>query len=181
MLIDLDLNLIECNDNALLKDHESNNKTAISETLNKMNEIKKCIFDEAHDNMLKSQTRQKRGNDKRANLKYSITIGTKVLLRKHNRDDRKGGKLIKPWIGPYTVTSISSKSNCSLKNVNNVVLIKKFNLTSLYLYKQKIVNNDNIQQEVVTNFQTKMMSKVNLLSKMMNQESQMTLLNMESV
>ena len=55
------------------------------------------------------------------------------FLRNHKRDDIKCGKLVKPWIGPYTVTTISSKNNCSLKNVNKEVLIKKYNITSLFL------------------------------------------------
>nr|XP_047127156.1 uncharacterized protein LOC124808083 [Hydra vulgaris] len=114
-----------------------------------MNEMRKCIFDEAYKNIQKSQVRQKRDYDKRVNPKNSIAIGTKVLLRNHKRDDRKGGKLVKPWIGPYTVTNISNTNNCSLKNEKNVILKKKYNLTSLSLYKEKTLSNGSIQIEEV--------------------------------
>nr|XP_047123400.1 uncharacterized protein LOC124806478 [Hydra vulgaris] len=113
--IDIDQNLIDYNDNATLIEDDSQNKKTILETFNKMNEMKKCIFDEAYENIQKSQVRQKRDYDERVNPKNSIAIGTKVLLRNHKRDDRKGGKLVKPRIGPYTVTNISSTNNCSLK------------------------------------------------------------------
>ena len=75
-----------------------------------------------------------------------------MLLRNHKRDNRKDGKLVKPCIGPYMVTTISSKNNCSLKNVNDLVLKKKYNVTSLFFYKEKTLNNDNIQEEINNNF-----------------------------
>nr|XP_047143091.1 uncharacterized protein LOC124817279 [Hydra vulgaris] len=124
--IDIDQNLIDYNDNATLIEDDSQNKKAILETFNKMNEMKKCIFDEAYENIQKSQVRQKHNYDKRVNPKNSIAIGTKVLLRNHKRDDRKGGMLLKPWIGPYT-----------------------YNLTSLSLYKEKTLCNGSIQIEEV--------------------------------
>ena len=78
-LIDMDGNLIEYND-AILKDDVSNNKKANLETFIKMNEMKKCIFDEAYKNIQKSQTRLKRDNEKKVNPNNSIAIRTKVLL-----------------------------------------------------------------------------------------------------
>ena len=80
--IDIDQNLIDYNDNATLIDDDSNNKKAIMETLNKMNEMKKCIFNEAYENIQKSSKRQKRDYDKRVNPKNSITIGTKFVIAK---------------------------------------------------------------------------------------------------
>nr|XP_047132569.1 uncharacterized protein LOC124811261 [Hydra vulgaris] len=107
-----------------------------------MNKMKNKIFDDAYKNIEKSQKRQKHDYDKRIAPNNEISINKKVLLRNSRRDDRKGGKLVKPWTGPYIVTSISSTNNCTLKNLKGQILKTKYNLTKLCLYNEKITNDE---------------------------------------
>ena len=120
--IDLDCNLIDFSDDNALSNDDSSNKKIISETFHAMNKMKNELFDEAYQNIEKSQKRQKLDYNRRIAPNYEIRINKKVLLRNSRRDDRKGGKLVKPWTGPYTVTSILSTNNSTLKNLKGLIL-----------------------------------------------------------
>ena len=104
----IDWNLIEYNDNYILKGNESNKKKKkFLETFNKMNETKKCIFDDA--------TKTFKSHQQGKNL-TTIRVNPKTVLEQlqnHKCGDRKGGKLVKPWIGLYMVTTSSSKKQCA--------------------------------------------------------------------
>ncbi|XP_065640571.1 uncharacterized protein LOC136073130 [Hydra vulgaris] len=140
--IDIDCNLIDFNDSNALSNDDFSNKKIVSDTFHAMNKMKNKIFDDAYKNIEKSQKRQKHDYDKRIAPNNEISINKKVLLRNSKRDDRKGGKLVKPWTGPYIVTSISSTNNCTLKNLKGQILKTKYNLTKLCLYNEKITNDE---------------------------------------
>ncbi|XP_047122523.1 uncharacterized protein LOC124806000 [Hydra vulgaris] len=124
--IDIDCNLIDFNDSNALSNDDFSNKKIVSDTFHAMNKMKNKIFDDAYKNIEKSQKRQKHDYDKRIAPNNEISINKKVLLRNSRRDDRKGGKLVKPWTGPYIVTSISSTNNCTLKNLKGQILKTNF-------------------------------------------------------
>ena len=107
------------NDDTALSNDGSSNKKIISETFHAVNKMKNEFFDEVYQNIEKSQKRQKLDYERRLAPNYETSINKKVLLRNRRCDDRKGGKLVKPWTGPYIVTSISSTNNCTLKKGSN--------------------------------------------------------------
>ncbi len=51
--------------------------------------------------------------------------GDLVLVRNSARDSRKGGKLNKRWLGPYTITSLKEKGLYRVKNPHTGRDIKK--------------------------------------------------------
>ena len=58
----------------------SSNKKIITETFHAMNKMKNELFDEAYQNIEKSQKRQKLDYDRRIAQNYEISINKKVLL-----------------------------------------------------------------------------------------------------
>ena len=59
-----------------------------------------------------------------------------VLLHNSRRDGRKGDKLQKPWIGPYTVVESLGKGRYVLSNLKNGrKLKKKTNICRLKLFR----------------------------------------------
>ena len=69
-----------------------------------------------------------------------LSRGTLVLLRNSQRDGRKGGKLQKRWIGPYSVSDSLGKGVYKLCNPTNGKNLKKaVNICRLKIYHSKNV------------------------------------------
>ncbi|CAK9302420.1 unnamed protein product [Gordionus sp. m RMFG-2023] len=67
-----------------------------------------------------------------------------VLAWNHKRSDRKGGKMLNPWIGPYLINKIFDKGVYELITTNNLILKTKYNLSNL---KEFIVRNNEYPDE----------------------------------
>ena len=68
-----------------------------------------------------------------------LSRGTLVLLRNSQRDGRKGGKLQKRWIGPYSVSDSLGKGVYKLCNPTNGKNLKKaVNICRLKIYHSKM-------------------------------------------
>ena len=63
-----------------------------------------------------------------------IRVGDAVLLRNNRLSDRKGGNFAFKWLGPYFVTSVSTKGVAMLKNRDGKILLKKYNIAQLKPY-----------------------------------------------
>ena len=60
----------------------------------------------ASKNIKTAQAQQKANYDNRHQIKRSFAIGQKVWLKNMKRADRKGGKMIYPWTGPFVIANI---------------------------------------------------------------------------
>jgi len=67
-------------------------------------------------NITEAQLRQRESYAKR-HLKSNTNFkpGDKIILKNLRRNDRKGGWSLMPWIGPFTIESISDKNTCVKK------------------------------------------------------------------
>ena len=117
--------------------------------------IRKSIHEKASANISKSREMQKFYYDRRNSAPFSITIGSKVLLKNNSRDDRKGGKFSCRWGGPYVITGLTDKGAASLQNMKGKKLKKKYNASQLIEY-HKTVPDDLIDDcEEVEEFNEK--------------------------
>lgn len=69
-------------------------------------------------------------------------IGDKVLLKNLKRDDRKGGWILKPWVGPYIINNIINNKLCVLKNGNKVLKTKQLLKNIKKFYESTSDEND---------------------------------------
>ncbi|XP_065313505.1 uncharacterized protein LOC135922911 isoform X1 [Gordionus sp. m RMFG-2023] len=109
----------------------------------KMAHLKK-ITELAIQNIGIAQLKQKKDYEKRSNGSKSFILGQKVLAWNHKRSDRKGGKMLNPWIGPYLINKIFDKGVYELITTNNLILKTKYNLSNL---KEFIVRNNEYPDE----------------------------------
>ena len=70
----------------------------------------------ASKNIKTAQAQQKANYDNRHQIKRSFAIGQKVWLKNMKRADRKGGKMIYPWTGPFVIANIV-KNTCTLEGL----------------------------------------------------------------
>lgn len=70
--------------------------------------------DNVHDNILDAQLRQKASYSKRyLQLENIFEKGDEVLLKNLRRENRKGGRVFMPWIGPFIIHDILDKKMCT--------------------------------------------------------------------
>ena len=100
----------------------------IDEIIESMVNIREQIEKTAGVNIKKAQERQRNSYNSRHENKAPIKEGDKVLLRNLKRDDRKGGKVSKPWLGPYTCQNLYKNNCCQLQSNDGTLLKKKYNL-----------------------------------------------------
>lgn len=80
------------------------------------------VESKAIQNINEAQLRQRESYAKRhlkADTKFNP--GDKVLLKNLRRNDRKGGWSLMPWIGPFTIESISDKNTCVLRRGDKLI------------------------------------------------------------
>lgn len=73
--------------------------------------------------------------------------GDKVLLKNLKRNDRKGGWSVMPWIGPFTIESISDKNTCTLKKGDRVLKSKQHLKNIKKFYEPSHENHTFINSE----------------------------------
>lgn len=131
---------------------EEPSSMSVDEITSSMCAIKKEISERASNNIAQAQLKQKKDYSKRRGKCQTIKEGDKVLLRNLKRDDRKGGKCQKTWLGPYVCSKIHDKNLCELKSEGNDTLKKRYNMKHLRIYHQRQVvktstGNDKPERE----------------------------------
>jgi len=82
------------------------------------------VENKAMKNIDEAQLRQRESYAKRhSKADTLLNPDDKVLLKNLRRNYRKGGWSVMPWIGPFTIESISDKNTCVLRRGDK--LIKK--------------------------------------------------------
>lgn len=114
-ILPLDLQFSTKNFESNVTFNEDNFTSLLSEKFQAIEELRKTVFSKAAGNITKAQKRQSKAYNKRHDLKHNFTIGTQVLLRNMRRDDRKGGKLTQPWLGPFTIVKLFHNNTCYLR------------------------------------------------------------------
>lgn len=96
----------------------------------------------AKKNIDEAQLRQRESYAKRhSKADTMFNPGDKVLLKNLRRNDRKGGWSVMPWIGPFTIESISDKNTCTLKKGDRVLKSKQHlkNIKKFYEPSQETI------------------------------------------
>jgi len=82
--------------------------------------------DSVHENILDAQVKQKSSYAKRYPQSDStFKKGDEVLLKNLRREDRKGGWVFMPWIGPFILNYILDKKKCILSRGKTVLKTKQ--------------------------------------------------------
>ena len=98
-----------------------------------MEDIQKRMYEKAKRNIKQAQDRQKKQYDKRR-CPILFKYGDKVLHKNLLRNDRKGGRFIERWNGPYSILECLGENTYKLKNSDGVALQKKANGCNLKSY-----------------------------------------------
>lgn len=109
----------------------------------------------AKKNIDEAQLRQRESYAKRhSKADTMFNPGDKVLLKNLRRNNREGGWSVMPWIGPFTIESISDKNTCTLKKGDRVLKSKQHlkNIKKFYesLQENHIFINSEAEIELIS-------------------------------
>ncbi|CAK9291934.1 unnamed protein product [Gordionus sp. m RMFG-2023] len=106
----------------------------------------KGIFKTAAKNIIKAQIKQQRDYKTHNAAKNALYhINDKVLVWNNRQADRKGGKMLQPWVGPYTIVKIVN-CNVELSSSTRKFLHIKANICNLKHYIEG--NKEGVQDQV---------------------------------
>ena len=97
---------------------------------------KKELFQKVESNIKISQQKQKETYD-RKHLPKELAPGTEILIENTAQKERKGGKLDKAFLGPYTIHKSLGKGIYKVMNQKGVILKKKVNISRIKVYKKR--------------------------------------------
>eukprot|EP00731_Ephydatia_muelleri_P003385 Em0001g3385a len=100
----------QCASSSCIEDSESNDLVT---AMNKMTDVKKTLYQKAHDNILSAQQRYKRDYDKKHCKGKALDVGSMVLLRKSQRDGRKDGRWVRQTIAYASQSLAPAEKNYS--------------------------------------------------------------------
>eukprot|EP00731_Ephydatia_muelleri_P012191 Em0006g1085a len=95
------------------------------------------FINEVKDNITKAQNSQIATDLKRKgkiDIKSHVSVGDKVLVRNRRQESRKGGKLTRKYLGPFTVKTISDKGQVGLINNEGKDLKTKQSIRNIKKY-----------------------------------------------
>ena len=95
------------------------------------------IHESATINIRKAQDKQKKGFDRHHLSNSEIKVGDLILLLNNKRKDRKGGKFLFTWLGPYIVSKVTPKGTTKLKKRDSEIMKVKYNPSQLKLYVEE--------------------------------------------
>ena len=103
-----------------IRDEEPTEEEALEEAISKklkvIEQTRNTVYNTAAQNIELAQKKQcKDFNRRQTKTQKEFKVGMKVLLRNLRRDDRKGGKLAKPWKGPFEISNLFSNNTCTLR------------------------------------------------------------------
>lgn len=100
-----------------------------------------------YENILNAQARQKTSYSKRFPQNDNVFhVGDEVLLKNLRREDRKGGWVFMPWIGPFTIHDIINKNTCVLKRGDTILKRKQLISNIKKYYKTNDADQDSFKQ-----------------------------------
>ena len=115
-------------------------ESEVSEVTNRLTalvNIRTTVFPDASSNIQEAQARQKQDYERRHKSKRKFQVGEKVLLWNLRRADRKGGRSVDPWLGPYEVTSVTEMGLYELQSETGEVLKKRQHGVNLKLFNDR--------------------------------------------
>ena len=89
--------------------------------------IRVDIHKAAGRNIKKAQEKQKRDFDRWHLSSTNVKVRDRVLLENKRRHDRKGGKFLYRWLGPYTIKALNKNGLASLESSKGIALKQKYN------------------------------------------------------
>ena len=95
------------------------------------------IHESATINIRKAQDKQKKGFDRHHLSNSEIKVGDLILLLNNKRKDRKGGKFLFTWLGPYIISKVIPKGTTKLKKRDSEIMKVKYNPSQLKLYVEE--------------------------------------------
>ena len=114
-------------------------------TVSKLKELRHAIEKDVKENIAKSQDKQilrllmRKTNEISKN---GIKGGDEVLLFNSRKANKKGSKLEKTWLGPYVVTTVTSKGVATMETKDGKPLRTKHNIKNLKKYKTRERDGD---------------------------------------
>ncbi|CAK9302239.1 unnamed protein product [Gordionus sp. m RMFG-2023] len=122
---------------------EADLESCFQDTVSRMNDIHEI----AAGNIDLAQLKQQRDyRSRNAGRNNHYLVNDQVLIWNSRRADRKGGKMTRPWMGPYTIVRIL-KSNVELMNASGSILKSKANICNI---KHYFARKDDKNCEVVS-------------------------------
>jgi hypothetical protein len=100
---------------------------------------------QAHEEIIKSQTRQKKYHDKKNKRKELFQIGDKVLLYDAAKEKQWSGKLEEKWKGPYYIHEVLLNGSYKIKELNGKIRRTPVNGELL----KKYYDRDNFEPMVI--------------------------------
>lgn len=130
---------IQCEDASCKASNCDFDASSLEERLRSVADLKDVVYPKVSSNIDLSQARQRQDYNKRQHNKASFQIGDHVLLCNSKRADRKGGKSVDPWSGPYDIYMEVGKGLYPLKNPkSSQVLKKKSNACNMKHYRARV-------------------------------------------
>lgn len=108
--------------------------TSIDQEIDHLMDVRSKVFKSAELNILSAQKSQKETYDRKHEVQV-LSEGTEILLENTYQKQRKGGKMVPLWLGPFRINRCLGKGLYELKNMNGEVMKKKANINRLKLYK----------------------------------------------
>lgn len=109
------------------------------------------VENKAMKNIDEAQLRQRESFAKRhSKADTMFNPGDKVLLKNLRRNDRKGGWSVMPWIGPFTIESISDKNTCTLKKGDRALKSKQHLKNIKKFYEPSQDNNSEPEIKLIS-------------------------------
>lgn len=96
-----------------------------AEIINPAIQMQGCVYETVKNNMQASRDKIKEKKQASRTATHTFVPGEKVLSRNIRSQQRKGGKLDRDFLGPFTITSIKGKS-ADLINENGVSFSKNY-------------------------------------------------------
>lgn len=130
--------------------------SSLQECLQSVPDLKQVVHLKVSSNIDMAQVRQQEDFNKRQHKKDSFHIGDSVLLWNNKCADRKGGKSVDLWYGPYDIYKEVGKGLYQLKDSKtSQVLKKKANACNLKHYMARLDDVEGNEDVLVIAVQEK--------------------------
>lgn len=114
-----------------------------------LSHLRDMIFPKAAINIKKAQLRQAKDYRKRHGSIPQLFVDDQVLMFNQRRADRKGGKHVDSWNGPFRVNQILNNGNYRLANINGTILKKQFHGSILKVFRTPEVHVPSVIQPIL--------------------------------
>ena len=98
--------------------------------------VREKAFGEAEANIMSAQKTQKETYDRKRQPQV-LAEGTEVLLENTAQKQRKGGKMVPLWLGPYIINRNVGKGLYELCDMTGKVIKKKANINRLKIFMRR--------------------------------------------